>query len=93
MKKYLTSILAALACCLIACGTDDQEAKRALDDNGFSNVTITDEGFVFANWHGCDEKDGNWYQANATNPAGKQVTVLVCCGAKMSFKGCTIRSK
>jgi len=78
---------------LIGCGTDDHEAYKALSDNGFTNIHITDKGWTFANWHGCDSKDGNWYQVNATNPIGKPVEMLVCCGAKTSFKGCTVRSK
>lgn len=85
--------LAAFAIAITACGTDDNEAIRALDDNGFTNITITDHGFMFAGFEGCDAKDGNWYHATATNPAGKHVNMLVCCGAKMSFKGCTVRSK
>jgi len=88
MKKIL-----ALAFCLTACATNDAEAQKALDDNGFSDVTIVDRGFMFAHFHGCAEKDGNWYEANAKNAKGKPVSMLVCCGAALSFKGCTIRSK
>jgi hypothetical protein len=90
MKLGLIS-LAAIA--LMGCGTNDSEAIKALDDNGFTSISITDRGFLFASMEGCDEKDGNWYHASATNPAGKRVTMLVCCGAATSFKGCTVRSK
>jgi hypothetical protein len=84
-------VLAAVA--LMGCGTNDAEAIKALDDQGFTSVSITDHGCMFAAWEGCDEKDGNWYHASATNPAGKRVNMLVCCGGAMAFKGCTVRSK
>ena len=89
----LAIVLTCLALATVACGTNDSEAIKALDDNGFTNVTITDRGFMFASMEGCDSKDGNWYHASATNPAGKHVNMLVCCGAMTSFKGCTVRSK
>lgn len=91
MKRFFS--LALLSVCLFACGTDDDEAIKALSDQGFSDISITDRGCFFAAMEGCDEKDGNWYHANATNPAGRKVNMLVCCGAKLSFKGCTVRSK
>lgn len=90
--KYFVFMI-ALMFVLSACGTNDAEAIKALDDNGFKDISITDRGFAFANYYGCDTKDGNWYHANATNANGKQVSMLVCCGAAVSFKGCTVRSK
>jgi len=91
-KEVMKLGLIVLAAFLTAC-TNDNEAVKALSDNGFSNITITDRGGVFAGWAGCDSKDGNWYHADATNPAGRPVHMLVCCGSAMSFKGCTVRSK
>lgn len=91
MKRL--SFVVACVIVLVACATNDSEAIRALYDNGFSNIAIQDRGFMFAHFHGCGEKDGNWYEANALNPIGKPVHMLVCCGALISFKGCTIRSK
>jgi hypothetical protein len=78
---------------LAGCATNDHEAIKALDDEGFSDISITDRGFMFAEWQGCDKRDGNWYHAHATNPRGKPVNMLVCCGSSLSFKGCTVRSK
>ena len=77
----------------VNCATNDHEALKALDDNGFTDSTITDRGFMFAHFHGCDARDGNWYHAKTTNPKGKPVEMLICCGQLLSFKGCTIRSK
>lgn len=92
MKKLLAT-LACLCVCTSACITDDNEARKALDDDGFSDIQITDRGAVFAGFYGCDSKDGNWYTASATNPKGKHVNMLVCCGGALQFKGCTVRSK
>lgn len=78
---------------LISCITNDSEAMKALEDNGFSNVQITDRGSLGAGFAGCGDKDQAYYEATATNPAGRRVNMLVCCGGGLSFKGCTIRSK
>jgi hypothetical protein len=91
MKIPLMALM-CLCFCASACTTDDGEAIRTLDDQGYSDIQIVDRG-IMANWEGCDEKDGAWYNASVTNPKGKHVTVLVCCGGNLRFKGCTIRSK
>jgi hypothetical protein len=78
--------------CLAGC-TNDNEAIKALDDQGFSNISITDRGGFAAEWEGCGHDDGNYYHASATNAAGKHVNMLVCCGGAGSFKGCVVRSK
>lgn len=78
---------------LMGCGTHDSEAVKTLDDLGFANITITNHGSWFANWNGCGDDDGKWYEATATNAAGKQTNMLVCCGSNFSFKSCTARSR
>lgn len=75
------------------CSTNDAEAIKALDDQGFKDISITDRGAIFAHFNGCGGDDQNYYDATATNPAGKRVSVLVCCGGSFSFKGCVVRSK
>lgn len=86
--------LGIIACLMLAgCGTHDVEATKSLDDLGFSNITITDRGSWFANWNGCGDDDGHWYEATANNAAGKRVNVVVCCGSNFSFKSCTVRSR
>lgn len=75
------------------CSADHSEAVRTLENNGFSNVSVTSSGIVGASWHGCDKEDGAYHEADATNSLGKRVHMVVCCGGPMSFKGCTVRSK
>lgn len=87
-----TGIVACLML-MIGCGTHDVEATKTLDDLGFSNITITDHGSWFANWNGCGDDDGKWYDASANNAAGKRVNVVVCCGSNFIFKSCTVRSR
>lgn len=88
MKKIvLIGILLGFVGCL-----DENQAKRALDTNGFTNVTITDSGVTFPQLSGCGEKE-IWYEASATNSLGKQVNVVVCCGQTPFLKGCTVRSR
>lgn len=72
--------------------TDNAEALRSLEINGFSSPMITDFGSL-GFLHGCDIHDLAWYQAQAINSVGKPVNVIVCCGGPLAFKGCTIRTK
>ena len=90
MKLYLT--ICALVC-LTGCVVNDREAIKALDDNGFTNIRIIDHGSVFPSIEGCGNDDGVYHYAMTTNPVGKQVKMLVCCGRISSFNGCVIRSK
>lgn len=89
MKKLM--IIAVMF--LPACWTDDSEALRALESNGFTNAHITNRSGVMIGYEGCGRDDGAVYEAMATNAIGKQVTVVVCCGGAMSFKGCVVRTK
>lgn len=90
MKLYL--IICALIC-LSGCVVNDAEAIKALDDNGFGNIVIVERGAIFSSFNGCGRDDGVYYIASASNPSGKQVRMLVCCGGIGSFKGCVVRSK
>jgi hypothetical protein len=91
-----TSVGVVLLVCILsfttAC-TDDNEAQRALTNQGFSNITIVDRGSWFSSFHGCSDGDGNWYSVTADNSTGKRVNVTVCCGGVLQFKGCTLRSQ
>ena len=93
MRPVKLSLIFLSALCLTACWTDDNEATRALSDNGFTDIHITDHSGVLIGFEGCGKDDGAVYHATAKNAAGKQVSVLVCCGGAMSFKGCVVRSK
>lgn len=74
--KYLALLL------LLAC-SDDVAARRTLEAQGFSDITTS--GFSF----GCGESDSYSTGFEATNPAGKRVSGVVCCG--LVLKACTVR--
>lgn len=71
------------------CFADEQQAVRALETQGYSDVKITDHHWIFVTVQGCGA-DAAKFDAVATNPAGKKVNVYVCVG--WPFKGSTIRS-
>ena len=73
-------LLAALL--MLGC-EDDGRGYRALEANGFTDITM--KGYA---WVGCGEDDFYSTHFAATNSAGKRVSGVVCCG---SFKGCTVR--
>ena len=77
------SIVFASIVILLAGCTDEDEARRALDNLGMTDIEIT--GYRF---FGCDEKDGWRTGFMATNSSGKRVEGFVCSGI---FKGATIR--
>lgn len=66
-----------------------ETAERTLKANGFSDVRITDHVWFAIGWRGCDANDAARFDAVATNAAGEEVNVFVCCG--LLFKGGTIR--
>lgn len=68
----------------------EDEAVDTLHDHGFSDIEITDHQIFMVGLRGCSDSDSAKFIANATNPAGKKVTVIVCAGL---LKGGTIRSK
>lgn len=81
MKKILLMWLAAILLC--SC-SDPTSSKRALENAGYSNVKIT-------GWSplSCGRDDSFSTGFIATNPKGKRVKGVVCCG--LLFKQCTIR--
>ena len=70
---------------------DESRAVKALETQGYSNVTITDHAWLLIGFRGCDAKDAAMFKTRATNPIGREVEVLVCTG--WLFKGATIRTK
>ena len=65
--------------------TSESSAKQALLDAGYTNITLT--GYEF--W-GCADDDIFHEGFEATGPAGRHVTGVVCSGWT---KGSTIRLK
>jgi hypothetical protein len=80
MNKLVLAI--ALVAALVGC-TDEHGSRRALEAQGFGNIEFT--GYA---WIGCGQDDDFATRFNATNPAGKRVSGVVCCGLA---KGCTVR--
>ena len=81
MKKLLA---VAAACLLLSgCGTDEETARRALDDAGYTDVKIT--GYSAFS---CGESDTFSTGFEATNIRGKRIKGTVCSDW---MKGATIR--
>lgn len=80
MKKLwcVVMVLMALGC------TDEHSTRRALDAEGMTEVEVT--GYDY--W-ACGGDD--WFHTGftATNPQGRRVDGVVCCG--LVFKNCTVR--
>jgi len=70
---------------------DQSVAVKALENQGFSNITIIEKDWLFVGFKGCDASDSARFPVIATNPLGKRVEVMVCSG--WLFKGATIRTK
>lgn len=80
MKKLSLTIAILLTAC-----TNSSNAKRTLEDAGYTEVRTTGYGGPMA----CGEDDWSTTSFEALNPAGnKNVKGVVCCGL---IKGCTIR--
>lgn len=68
------------------------QAVKVLEDQGYSNVVITEHSWFFVVFQGCDANDNAKFTASAINPAGKPIDeVIVCFG--YPFKAGTIRSR
>lgn len=92
--KLSTLLLILCAATVVGCGSlvDKSRAVRTLTDEGYKDVTITDEHGFFPAWAGCSDSDDAAFDATATNVAGKRVAVTVCCGfGVVAQKGCTVR--
>lgn len=86
-------IVATALVVFLALRADDSDsgapARRALETQGFTEPIITERS-VWGELHGCGRNELS-YVATATNPAGRRVEVIACCGVWM--KACTIRSR
>lgn len=80
MKRLAILALAGLT--LAAC-SDPKAAMKALDDAGFTDITVGG----YAAWS-CGKDDSYATKFTATNPRGKRVSGAVCSGWT---KGSTIR--
>jgi hypothetical protein len=86
-------IVAAIIFVLFSCSgmlVDNHVAIKALETQGFQNITITDKDWLFVPFKGGDRSDVAKFTATAINPA--KDTVTVCVYAGWPFKGGTIRT-
>lgn len=97
MKKF-TKMIKLLGICfllltLTACGAliDDYEVKKAVEKQGYRDVSITDKSIFFPDWSGCGEDDDACYDMIATNSNGQRIDLIACAG--WPFKGVTVRTK
>ena len=71
---------------------DESEAVKALESQGYSNITVVEKQWLASGIRGCAAEDAAKFKVVATNPAGQRVdNVYVCIGYLQ--KGATIRSK
>jgi len=79
----MNKLIILISIFLLSC-TNEDAARKALENQGFTNIQITGyEPFS------CSDSDGTSTGFSATNPNGKNVSGAVCCGRL--FKKCTIR--
>jgi len=81
MKKL---ILIALATLLLAGCYSTNDAKKALESQGFTDVKVTGHA-----WFACGKSDTFATSFEATNANGKRVSGAVCSG--LFFKNATVR--
>ena len=94
MKKVLSAILFGIVCLsFTGCGAfvNDSDVVRAVEKQGYSDVSIQDSHIFFVNWRGCSKEDDAAYSLVATNSAGNRVDLIACAG--WPFKGVTVRTK
>ena len=97
MRALATVIVVALFLgvvvgCQAAVGSmvPDRVAVDAMQQAGFSDVTVVAKTSVFVEFLGCSSEDAVKFDMTATNPAGVRVSnAYVCAG--WPFKGATIR--
>jgi hypothetical protein len=65
---------------------DNSKAVRAMENIGFSDVTVVNRSYVSFQ---CGRGDIVEYTVKATNARGERVTMIVCTGW---LKGATVRS-
>jgi len=77
--KRLAVVVALLA---LGC-TDEERTRSTLEQAGYSEIRTGGYG-----WASCGRDDNYATEFTATNPAGRRVSGVVCCGV---VKSCTVR--
>ena len=70
---------------------DEEQAIRAAENLGFSEVKVIEKSIWFIGFKGCSASDAALFEVVAKNPVGREVEVGVCVG--WPFKGATMRSQ
>jgi hypothetical protein len=83
MARFLTIAILVATCIGLSGCTDAEDAKRALEGMGYSDIEI--KGYA---WTGCGGEDNFRTAFKAVGPTGKAVTGVGCSGW---WKGTTIR--
>ena len=94
MKKVLSTILFGIICFALAgCGmfVSDSDVVKAVEKQGYSDVSIKASHIFFVRWRGCSNDDDAAYDLVAVNSAGHRVDVIACAG--WPFKGVTVRTR
>lgn len=88
----MKTVFVVMALLFASCGAwvRDDATVRAVEKQGYSNVTINAKHIVFPEWCGCAKGDDAAYDMTATNPAGVQVNIIACAGV---LKGVTVRTR
>ena len=69
---------------------NERIAVRALEDQGFSKVQVTDRAIWFIGFRGGEHSDAVRFTRTGLNPLGRRVTTHVFSG--WLWKGATIRT-
>lgn len=80
----MRKIILLLFALLFASCTDEEQARRVLENQGYTKIQIT--GYKHFS---CGKDDSTSTGFNAMSPADKPVSGVVCCG--LWLKNCTIR--
>lgn len=74
------------------CGflVDEDQAVRAVNNMGFTEVRVESKHVFFLSFRGCSKNDKAGFTVVGRNPKGDIVRLLVCIG--WPFKGATIRT-
>ncbi len=76
----ILGMLAVVTILILGCETlvGQDVAARALENQGYSHISITSTDWRSPSYRGCGKYDDVYFTANATNQAGRMVKVYVC---------------
>ncbi len=69
---------------------DEEAARRAAENEGWSDPTLTETNRVFPWLQGCGEGDAIGYEMTATSQTGNITELVVCTGP---FKAASVRQR